>query len=82
MTSALLNEPLVPLLAVPELLPRNMPAPAPTTVLRWVVTGIGGTKLAAVKRGGRWFTTRAALREFMAALNGEPAESPAGAVAG
>ncbi len=51
----------------------------PSTVFRWVTKGgktVGGqvVKLEAVRVGGRWLTSRAALARFVAALT--PAADP------
>jgi excisionase family DNA binding protein len=35
-----------------------------STVLKWIVQGVSGTRLAAVKVGGRWRVTDAALEAF------------------
>ena len=35
-----------------------------STVLKWIVQGVGGVRLAAVKVGGRWRVTEAALEAF------------------
>lgn len=55
----------------------------PTTLMRWVIDGVtapGGrrVKLAAVRVGSRWLTTRAAVAEFIQAQ--QPAEVVAGPV--
>lgn len=46
--------------------------PHTSTVVRWVCRGVGTPpiKLATVKVGGRRFTTRSALRAFVAATSG------------
>lgn len=51
--------------------------PAIQTVTRWILSGIIGPdgqrlKLASFKSGGRRYTTREAVAEFIAASNGEP----------
>jgi hypothetical protein len=67
-----------------SLLPRGRHGSKPhlSTLLRWITVGVPGPgggriKLAAVRCGAKWVTSRAALREFVQALtprpNGEPA---------
>ena len=62
--------------------------PSPATLWRWKLKGVNGAKLAVVKSGGCWMTTRAAFAEFLrqqtancspsASANDAPAErSPA-----
>jgi len=58
-----------------RLLPRgrNGSKPHLSTLLRWIRIGVPGpdgqrVKLAALRCGGKWITSRAALREFAAAL--------------
>jgi len=46
---------------------------APSTVYRWMLRGLpdgrgGRVKLAAIRRGKVWLTSRAALRRFVGAL--------------
>lgn len=41
--------------------------PSPTTQWRWHLKGVNGAKLAVVKSGGCWMTTRAAFAEFLRA---------------
>ncbi len=38
---------------------------------RWAMSGIQGVRLETVKVGGRRFTTDAAIRRFLAALNAD-----------
>ncbi|TWU33429.1 hypothetical protein Q31b_57460 [Novipirellula aureliae] len=40
----------------------------PSTVHRWRLRGIDGTRLEAVKIGGRWYTSWPALESFAATL--------------
>jgi hypothetical protein len=37
----------------------------PATVQRWILRGVGGVRLASSRIGGRWFTSRSALRAFV-----------------
>lgn len=45
------------------------------TVFRWTTRGIRGIKLEAKLIGGRRYVERAALAEFLARINGEPAQA-------
>lgn len=59
---------------------------SPSTVVRWIVEGArdrsgNRVKLAAVKVGARWATTKAAVDEFVAAISGPAADTFAGRVA-
>ena len=52
---------------------RNNSRPHLSTLLRWILTGATApdgrrVKLAAVRLGGKWLTSRVALAEFAAAL--------------
>jgi hypothetical protein len=76
MSPTLTSDALVPLAAVPSLLPPNMPPPSAQTVHRWATSGACGLRLDAVRRGGRWFTSPKAVEEFLAALN-DHAPAPA-----
>ena len=64
------RHPSIELLDLERLLPRgrNGRPVHPQTVLRWVRRGVHGVRLEAVKLGGRWVTSRAALNEFIQAL--------------
>lgn len=42
----------------------------PSAVFRWIVRGVRGHKLDAVRLGGKTFTTAEALQRFAAALGG------------
>lgn len=44
---------------------------SPKTARRWRIRGVGGTRLEAVRVGGRWLTSRAAVRRFVAAQQRE-----------
>jgi hypothetical protein len=64
---------------------RNGSRPHLSTILRWILHGAPApdgrrVKLAAVRCGAKWITSRTALREFVAALtprvDGEPAPAP------
>ena len=41
-----------------------------STVHRWRLRGVGGTKLKCVKIGGRWFSSETAVADFLTELNG------------
>lgn len=66
----------------PDLLPlselvKQLPArPSPPTLHRWTYKGIRGTRLRTVKVCGRHFSTEAALKEFIMAIQNTP--SPTG----
>jgi hypothetical protein len=47
-----------------------------STVLRWVLHGVRGVKLEAVRVGGRWATTLEAIRRFEAACTAKYAAAP------
>lgn len=59
-----------------EALPGN---PHKSTVWRWVLRGVRGIRLATIVRGGRRYTTRQFLADFIsattAAANGEPSRT-------
>jgi len=40
-----------------------------STLMRWRQTGIRGIQLEAVRLGGRWFTSEAAVSRFISRLN-------------
>lgn len=53
----------------------------PATLTRWILTGVKGldgrrVKLEAVRVGGRWLTSEAALHRFSAALGVTDAPAP------
>jgi hypothetical protein len=64
-------EDLIELTEVPKLLPHR---PSYPPVFRWVLTGIGGTRLEAVRMGRRWYTTRTALDTFSRTLAAQTIE--------
>ena len=43
----------------------------PATVHRWMIRGVGGVRLQALRVGGRWSTTREWVQDFLAKLNRE-----------
>ncbi len=45
------------------------------TMARWIQRGVGGVRLATIVIGGRRFTSREAISQFIAAQNAD--ESPA-----
>src|SRR5262249_17458663 len=52
-----------------------------STVLRWILTGSRApdgsrVKLEGARVGGRWFTTREAIKRFSVALTPQPADAP------
>jgi hypothetical protein len=61
---------LVPLAQAVQFFPASA-RPAYKSLTRWVTTGVRGVKLRAQLIGGRWWTTRAAVEAFLAALNGD-----------
>lgn len=46
-------------------------SPARSTMHRWTHHGVRGVKLATILVGGRRYTTRDAIDQFIAALSGE-----------
>jgi hypothetical protein len=40
----------------------------PSTIVRWILHGVRGVRLEAVRVGGRWVTTHEAIERFSAAL--------------
>jgi len=69
------NETLVPINEVSNVLPTWK---CPATVQRWIRVGVNGVKLATIKIGGRRYTTKTAIREFLHAQQKtapEPARS-------
>ncbi|MBW7865444.1 MAG: DUF1580 domain-containing protein [Candidatus Hydrogenedentes bacterium] len=66
---------LVPLADVPRLLPAvGGKKPNISTVWRWCLRGIGGTKLEAVRIGRCWYTTPEAIQAFGRALAAQSIE--------
>ena len=51
-----------------------------STILRWILRGVDGVKLEAVRLGGRWVTSREALQRFAERLtprlDGDPVHTP------
>jgi hypothetical protein len=74
------NEPLITLTAATKLkwLPRRRKGARPhlSTILRWVVRGVGGVRLEAWKVGNAWCTTERSLRGFFEKLAAGPTASP------
>jgi hypothetical protein len=58
-----LRDQLLGITAAARLLPGR---PHCGTIMRWVQKGLGGERLEAVKVGGKWYTTREALNDFIA----------------
>ena len=56
------NETFVPINEVSNVLPSPK---SPATVQRWIRQGVNGVKLATIKIGGRRYTTKSAIREFL-----------------
>jgi hypothetical protein len=42
-----------------------------STIVRWILHGVRGVRLGAVRIGGRWVTSREALERFSAALTAQ-----------
>ncbi|MFT7464314.1 MAG: hypothetical protein ACI9EF_002667 [Pseudohongiellaceae bacterium] len=62
----------VPLSEVADLLPRHRGRPIHiSTVYRWVQQGVHGVRLSTARIGGRLYTSREALHQFMAQLSGD-----------
>jgi hypothetical protein len=74
----LLADDVIPLSVVPKLLPRNADGKTVnmSTLWRWHRYGLGGVRLEIQKVGGRVFTTRSALRRFIAARSSPPSSVP------
>ncbi len=75
------DEPLITLTEATKLkwLPRRRKGARPhlSTILRWILHGVGGVRLNAWKVGNAWCTTERSLRDFFARLAAQPASSPA-----
>lgn len=57
---------LIPLTEVPKLLPRRGGKKVHIkTVRRWVLKGLKGRRLRAVRVGGRYYVSKACLHEFL-----------------
>jgi hypothetical protein len=67
------NEPRIGIRELIDSWPDDTPAPDHTTVRDWMLHGVrvGGrrVRLAATRRGVRWFTTEGALRRFLDEVN-------------
>ena len=48
-----------------------------STLIRWITKGSRGVRLEAIRLGGRWFSSRAALQRFAKALTPLPGDDPA-----
>lgn len=48
-----------------------------STFIRWITKGSRGVRLEAIRLGGRWFSSRAALQRFAQALTPLPGNDPA-----
>ncbi len=71
---------LCPLREVCKHMPRSRDRPVhPSTIKRWVLSGVGPdrVKLAAVRLGGRWYTTQEDIQRFIKALSGDAAATAA-----
>jgi hypothetical protein len=47
-----------------------------STLVRWILHGVRGVQLEAVRVGGRWITSREALERFSAALTAKHISPP------
>ncbi|MBL8841990.1 MAG: DUF1580 domain-containing protein [Planctomycetes bacterium] len=74
------DDPLITLTAATRLkwLPcrRRAKRPSLSTLLRWILHGVGGKRLAACRVGGTWCTTERSLREFFAVVASDSVPSP------
>lgn len=50
--------------------------PSPVTMWRWRSKGVAGIKLAAVKCGGKWLTSREAMNAFIEAQTAATQPAP------
>ncbi len=67
----------IPLSDAAELFPkRNGKPPQWATLRRWNAKGIRGVKLAMFRVGGRWYTTRQAVVDFIQECNPELGTEP------
>ena len=62
------------LLTLHEIRQRLPGRPAPNRIRQWITRGCNGTKLAAVRLGGTWYTTLEAVQQFSKVLS-EPYQS-------
>lgn len=51
------------------------PRPHRSTLIRWAMKGVRGTRLRAEPLAGRWFTTTDAIEEFLRHVTQLPAEA-------
>jgi hypothetical protein len=51
------------------------PRPHRSTLIRWAMKGVRGTKLRAEPLAGRWFTTTDAIEEFLRHVSHPPADA-------
>ena len=58
----LASDKLLTLAAACKMLPHR---PSPSTLWRWRTHGVNGVKLECVRAGNRWYTTAAAMCEFL-----------------
>jgi hypothetical protein len=78
------DESLIALSTVPSLLPPSAVGKPVnlSTIFRWVMKGVRGVRLEALRAGGRWYTSESALRRFTSRLtelalpHGTPLPSP------
>ena len=72
------NDALLPIASVVGLIPSSRPGKKlhPATIHRWILRGVRGHRLAASKIGATWYTSRAALADFIEALNGDTGVAP------
>jgi len=69
---------LIPLAEVPSLLPPRRGKPVSlSTLKKWAAHGVGPNRvrLRTFRCGGQVCSTRAALQEFLEALNAQPSET-------
>ena len=51
------------------------PRPHRSTLIRWALKGVRGKRLRAEPLAGRWFTTEAAIEEFLRHLSQPPVDA-------
>jgi hypothetical protein len=51
------------------------PRPHRSTLIRWAIKGVRGKRLRAEPLAGRWFTTEAAIDEFLRHVSTPPADA-------
>lgn len=69
---------LIPLAQSAKLFNSRQP-PHQATIFRWATRGCPGVKLEARRIGGLWFTTAAAVRQFVNGCNAPTTTAPAAA---